>query len=176
MILECFPIANKPYPGTRRLEALLDFLETQQYCHFMWFFLLFLLDSPDWPLPFYISGPLGSVWSSPLETNTFPSTMTSYAKLCQTSLKPLCVLWCAMQWTLQCMMLYCPLHPCPHTCRFFVCLFVYFSFQIVSIIDWQWADAKSACTHCIRRGLGRRLRSSLLNPSPRCDPPVRYFI
>src|SRR5258708_15954679 len=37
-------------------------------------FLLFLLDSPDWPLPFYISSPLGSVWSSPLEDTVFPST------------------------------------------------------------------------------------------------------
>src|SRR5258708_23189767 len=37
-------------------------------------FLLFLLDSPDWPLPFYISSPLGSVWSSSLEDTVFPST------------------------------------------------------------------------------------------------------
>src|SRR5258708_15087935 len=41
----------------------------------MLFFLLFLLDSPDWPLPFYISSPLGSVWSSPPPEDTvFPST------------------------------------------------------------------------------------------------------
>ncbi len=53
-------------------------------------------------------------------------------------------------------------------------LFVYFPFQIVSIVDRQQADAKSNCTHCIRRGLGRRLRSSLLlNSSPRCDPPCK---
>src|SRR5258708_2084625 len=38
-------------------------------------FLLFLLDSPDWPLPFYISSPLGSVWSSPPEDTVFPSTL-----------------------------------------------------------------------------------------------------
>ncbi len=39
--------------------------------------------------------------------------------------------------------------------------------QIVSVVDRQWANIKSDCTHCIRRGLGRRLRSSLLlNSSP----------
>src|SRR5258705_7587842 len=58
------------------------------------------------------------------------------------------------------------------TCvAFFVCLF---PLPVVSDIDRQGADAKSDCTHCIRRGLGRRLRSSLLlNISPRCDPPCR---
>ena len=46
-------------------------------------------------------------------------------------------------------------------------LFVYFPFWIVSVVDRQQADTKSNCTHCIRRGLGRRLRSSLLlNSSP----------
>ncbi len=51
-------------------------------------------------------------------------------------------------------------------------LFVYFPFQIVSIVDRQQADIKSNCTHCIRRGLGRRFRSSLLlnSSSPRCNP------
>src|SRR5258705_12094173 len=55
------------------------------------------------------------------------------------------------------------------TCvAFFVCLF---PLPVVSNIDRQQADAKPDCTHCIRRGLGRRLRSSLLlNLSPRCDP------
>src|SRR5260221_6779793 len=54
---------------------------------------------------------------------------------------------------------------------FLVCLF---PLPVVSIIDRQQADAKSDCTHCIRRGLGRRLRSSLLlNLSPRCDLPCR---
>src|SRR5258708_34200793 len=62
----------------------------------------------------------------------------------------------------------------------FICLFIlvpwhhvlldvfgYFSFWIVSVVDKQQADTKSNCTHCIRRGLGRRLRSSLLlNSSP----------
>src|SRR5258708_28228511 len=51
-------------------------------------------------------------------------------------------------------------------------LFVYFPFLIVSIVDRQWANSKSNCTCSIRRGLGRRLRSSLLlNSSPRCDLP-----
>src|SRR5258708_5692195 len=75
----------------------------------------------------------------------------------------------------------------PCTCHLlFVCLFTFvvgthaacfvclFPLLVVSIIDRQQADANSDCTHCIRRGLGRRLRSSLLlNPSPRCDPPCR---
>src|SRR5258705_11631978 len=58
------------------------------------------------------------------------------------------------------------------TCvAFFVCLF---PLPIVSDIDRQWANTKSDCAHCIRRGLGRRLRSSLLlNRSPRCDLPCR---
>src|SRR5258708_16624876 len=61
-------------------------------------------------------------------------------------------------------------------CHVLLALFVYFPFQIVSIVDRQWADIKSNCTHCIRRGLSRRLRSSLLlNPSPRCDPPCRIL-
>src|SRR5260370_28471570 len=47
---------------------------------------------------------------------------------------------------------------------FFVCLF---PLPVVSNIDRQQANAKSDCTHHIRRGLGRRLRSSLLlNLSP----------
>src|SRR5260221_4952614 len=47
---------------------------------------------------------------------------------------------------------------------FFICLF---PLPAVSDIDRQCADAKSNCTHHIRRGLGRRLRSSLLlNLSP----------
>ena len=46
-------------------------------------------------------------------------------------------------------------------------LFVYFPFWIVSVVDRQQANVKSNCTCCIRRGLGRRLRSSLLlNSSP----------
>src|SRR6266436_9690466 len=79
--------------------------------------------------------------------------------------------------------LHCPLHPCLHTCRLhlFVCLFVYLCHwcmcclfclfvspsRLVLLIDGQWTSAKSNCTHSIRRGLGRRLRSSLLlNSSP----------
>ena len=46
------------------------------------------------------------------------------------------------------------------------CLFVSPS-RLVPLIDGQWTSAKSNCTHSIRRGLGRRLRSSLpLNLSP----------
>src|SRR5258708_35680721 len=62
-----------------------------------------------------------------------------------------------------------PLHVLPPL----VCLFVSPS-GLVLLIDGQWTSAKSNCTHSIRRGLGRRLRSSLLlNSSPRCDPPSR---
>src|SRR5260221_6014765 len=46
------------------------------------------------------------------------------------------------------------------TCCLF-CLFVSPS-RLVLLIDGQWTSAKSDCTHSIRRGLGRRLRSSLL--------------
>src|SRR5258708_14947370 len=63
-------------------------------------------------------------------------------------------------------------------CHVLLALFVYFPFWIVSIVDRQWPDIKSEsdCTHHIRRGLSRRLRSSLLlNPSPRCDPPCRIL-
>src|SRR5258707_2074140 len=68
-----------------------------------------------------------------------------------------------------------PLHP--HLCRchpcLFVCLFVSPS-RLFLLIDGQWTSAKSDCTCSIRRGLGRRLRSSLLlNSSPRCDLPCR---
>src|SRR5258708_37233181 len=86
-----------------------------------------------------------------------------------------------------CVMLSCLLYPCLHMCHFSVCLFVlvsqchvspalfvYFPFQIISVVGRQQANAKSDCTHHIRRGLGRRLRSSLLlNSSPRCDPHCR---
>src|SRR5260221_14656803 len=59
-----------------------------------------------------------------------------------------------------------------HTCCLF-CLFVSPS-GLVPLTDGQWTSAKSDCTRSIRRGLGRRLRSSLLlNSSPRCDPPCR---
>src|SRR5258708_4183116 len=55
----------------------------------------------------------------------------------------------------------------------FVCLSVSPS-GLFPLIDGQWTSAKSDCTHSIRRGLGRRLRSSLLlNSSPRCDLPCR---
>src|SRR5258706_9447026 len=58
------------------------------------------------------------------------------------------------------------------TCCLF-CLFVSPS-RLFPLIDGQWTSAKSNCTHSIRRGLGRRLRSSLLlNSSPRCNLPCR---
>src|SRR5260370_41867583 len=72
---------------------------------------------------------------------------------------------------------HCPLHLCLCTCRLhlFVCLFVSPS-RLFLLIDGQWTSAKSDCTHSIRRGLGRRLRSSLLlNSSPRCDLPCRII-
>src|SRR5258705_8514412 len=76
----------------------------------------------------------------------------------------------------------------PHVLPPLVCLFVYLCHQhmcclfclfvspsgLVLLIDGQWTSAKSDCTCSIRRGLGRRLRSSLLlNSSPRCDLPCR---
>jgi len=78
-----------------------------------------------------------------------------------------------------------PLHvPPPLICLFvclplslvhmlLVCLFVSPS-GLFLLIDGQWTSTKSNCTHSIRRGLGRRLRSSLLlNSSPRCNLPCR---
>src|SRR5260370_42706893 len=77
-----------------------------------------------------------------------------------------------------------PLHVLP----LLVCLFVYLCHQctcclfcllvspsgLVLLIDGQWTSAKSNHAHSIRRGLGRRLRSSLLlNSSPRCNLPCR---
>src|SRR5258707_44679 len=71
---------------------------------------------------------------------------------------------------------HCPLHLhlctcCPHL---FVCLFVSSS-GLFLLIYGQWTSAKSDCTHSIRRGLGRRLRSSLLlnsSPSTSRDHPL----
>src|SRR5258705_7406248 len=65
----------------------------------------------------------------------------------------------------------------PHVLPLFVCLFVCLLLLLVHVlfvclsvspselfllIDGQWTSAKSDCTHSIRRGLGRSLRSSLL--------------
>src|SRR5260370_32359628 len=70
---------------------------------------------------------------------------------------------------------HCPLHLHLHMCC--LCLFVCLSVspsRLFLLIDGQWTSAKSNCTHSIRRGLSRRLRSSLLlNSSPRCNPPCR---
>src|SRR6266436_10234793 len=77
----------------------------------------------------------------------------------------------------------------PHMPPLLVCLFVYLCHQhmcclfclfvspsgLVLLIDGQWTSAKSNCTHSIRRGLGRRLRSSLLlnsSPSTSRDHPL----
>src|SRR5260221_7901568 len=77
----------------------------------------------------------------------------------------------------------------PHVLPPLVCLFVYLCHQhmcclfclfvspsrLVPLIDGQWTSAKSDCTHSIRRGLGRRLRSSLLlnsSPSTSRDHPL----
>src|SRR5258707_11795654 len=60
-----------------------------------------------------------------------------------------------------------------HTCCLF-CLLVSPS-RLVPLIDGQWTSAKSDCAHSIRRGLGRRLRSSLLlnsSPSTSRDHPL----
>src|SRR6266436_611189 len=81
-----------------------------------------------------------------------------------------------------------PLHPhlctcCPHlfVClplspayMLLVCLFVSPS-GLFPLIDGQWTSAKSDCTRSIRRGLGRRLKSSLLlnsSPSTSRDHPL----
>src|SRR5258708_31339726 len=82
-------------------------------------------------------------------------------------------------------MLHCPLLPCPCTCHMFVCLFFFthqrhmllvvclFSFPVCLFVRHQ-ANAESNHACCIRRGLGRGLRSSLLlNSSLRCTPLSR---
>ncbi len=123
---------------------------------------------------------LGSayLWSTPINSNQLWSLVAysdmlciGLCRLCDVVLPlvsapphvpPLCLCVCL-----------CILVPQYHV---LLALFVYFLFQIVSIVDRQWANIKSNCTHCIRRGLSRRLRSSLLlNPSPRCDLPCRIL-
>src|SRR5258708_16007225 len=71
---------------------------------------------------------------------------------------------------------HCPLHLHLCTCHLhlFVCLFVSPS-GLFPLLDGQWTGAKSNCTHSIRRGLSRRLRSSLLlnsSPSTSRDNPL----
>src|SRR6266436_624649 len=79
-----------------------------------------------------------------------------------------------------------PLHVPPLLVCLFVCLpslLVHVLFVCLSVspsglfplIDGQWTNAKSDCTHSIRRGLGRRLGSSLLlnsSPSTSRDHPL----
>src|SRR5258708_356008 len=74
-----------------------------------------------------------------------------------------------------------PLHLCLCMCMccLFVCLFVSPSglFPLI-LIDGRWTSAKSDCTHSIRRGLGRRLGSSLLlnsSPSTSRDCPLVVY-
>src|SRR5260370_42387947 len=78
-----------------------------------------------------------------------------------------------------------PLHMLPLLICLFVCLPLSLVHMLLAclfvspsglflLIDGQWTSTKSDCTHSIRRGLSRRLRSSLLlNSSPRCDLPCR---
>ena len=87
------------------------------------------------------------------------------------------ILWCIAYQTLHATQLCTAPCICTSACAaptcLFVCLFVSPS-GLFLLIDGQWTSAKSDCTHSIRRGLGRRLRNSLLlNPSPRCNPPCR---
>src|SRR5258708_26006610 len=69
-----------------------------------------------------------------------------------------------------------PLPVCLFVCLCHQCMCCLFCLLVspsglVPLIDVQWTSAKSDCACSIRRGLGRRLRSSLLlNSSPRCDP------
>src|SRR6266436_8822144 len=111
---------------------------------------------------------------------------------CISKAPPCTLMYCALDSTCY-TTLHCPLHPCLHTCCLclFVCLFVCLPLSLAHMlfvclfvspsglsplidIDGQWTSAKSDCTHSIRRGLSRRLRSSLLlNSSPRCNPPCR---
>src|SRR5260221_14288691 len=83
-----------------------------------------------------------------------------------------------------------PLHVLPLLVCLFVCLFVCLPLSLVHVllvclfvspsglfllIDGQWTSAKSDCTCSIRRGLSRRLRSSLLlnsSPSTSRDHPL----
>src|SRR5258708_3129393 len=77
----------------------------------------------------------------------------------------------------------------PHVPPLLVCLFVYLCHRctcclfclfvspsrLVLLIDGHCTSPKSECTHSIRRGLGRRLRSSLLlnsSPSTSRDHPL----
>ena len=56
-----------------------------------------------------------------------------------------------------------------------VCLFIFLS-SLLPLFVRQQANIKSDYACHIRRGLGRRLRSSLLlNSSPRCDLPCRII-
>ena len=87
---------------------------------------------------------------------------------CTTTIPPPCI--CAPTCAMPCCLFICYL-VIGACVAFFVCLL---PLPVVSDIDRQQTNTKSDCACCIRRGLGRRLRSGLLlNLSPRCDAPCR---
>src|SRR5258707_4690027 len=104
-------------------------------------------------------------------SSTYSDTLCTGLHLLCNSAPPLASAPLHMLPPLVCLFVYlCHWHMC--------CLFVYlFPLPVASDIDRQQANAKSDCAHCIRRGLGRRLRSSLLlNLSPRCDLPCVAYL
>src|SRR5258707_5532884 len=122
--------------------------------------------NPVYQTPCFSNASLMHLQSSPMYSDTLH---TGLCMLCNSTLPPASV----------------PLHmPPPLICLFvclplslvhmlLVCLFVSPS-RLFPLIDGQWTSAKSNCTHSIRRGLSRRLRSSLLlNSSPSCYLPCR---
>src|SRR5258708_5763826 len=116
--------------------------------------------------------------------------MTLHIELCTCPTHPRCISEALPHSLMHCVLdsacyatLHHPLHLHLHMCHLclFVCLFVYLCHQcmcclfclfvspsgLVLLIDGQWTSAKSDCTRSIRRGLVRRLGSSLLlNSSP----------
>src|SRR5258708_6332161 len=102
-----------------------------------------------------------------IELHAFPTHLRSSSMYYDTLCTRLCML---------CNSALPPASAPPHMLPLLVCLFVYLCHQcmcclfclfvspsgLVLLIDGQWTSAKSNHTHSIRRGLGRRLRSSLL--------------
>src|SRR5258708_13561850 len=93
---------------------------------------------------------------------------------------------CCISDSAGCVMLHHPLYPCPHMCHLFVYLFVCLPLFLVIICCLPClfispsvlfplligsVPTLTNCTCCIRRGLGRRLRSILLlHSSPSLHP------
>ena len=116
----------------------------------------------------------------------------AYQTLCfsNASLKLFCILWHIAYWTPHAMQLHTAPSICTSTHATPTCLFVCLPLLLVHVlfvclsvspsrlfllIDGQWTGAKSDYTHSIRRGLSRRLRSSLLlnsSPSTSRDHPL----